>query len=249
MEEKGKENNKEITLCTVHFNTPLLMDALVKSIEMHVPNYHLYIFDNSDKEPYHTNNKNITIIDNTKGQIIDFDKWLEKYPNRVNSCEITKTFASAKHCYTIQKCIDLIDKNFILLDSDILLKQDITPLFDERYIYVGQTIQQPSFEVYRIVPFLCFINVDECKRKKIPYFDENYMHGLNCCRITNKGDLYDTGGAFFLYTRNSKYKEINLNDYIVHYQRGSWAKNHDKFKNRITHEQWLEQNKQLWSCK
>ena len=237
--------NKKITLCTVHFNTPQLMDALVKSIEMHVPCFHLYIFDNSDKEPYHTDNPNITIFDNTKGQIINFDEWLEKYPQKLKSYGHKNGYISAKHCYTIQKCIELIDKNFILLDSDILLKQDITSLFDERYIYIGESQKQNGVETHRVLPFLCFINIEECKKKNITYFSEQYMHGLHPKNIY---DTYDTGAYFYLATRNHLYKEIKLDDYIVHYKGGSWSEMEQKTNGeKITIKEWLNKYKSLWS--
>lgn len=242
------ETTKQVILCTVHFNTPDLMDALIKSIDMHVPNYHLYIFDNSDKFPYKTTHPNITILDNTRGQIIDFDKWLQQYPNRFKSGGKVNNWGSAKHCYTIQKCMDLINENFILLDSDVLLKKDISPLFDEHYIYVGQSQTQPKSTIYRVLPYLCFINNKLCKLKNITYFDPNYMHGLHYIKNNKIADSYDTGGAFYQHTRKQHFKEINIDDYIVHYKGGSWSETEQTMHGiKISAQVWLTQNKKYYT--
>ena len=34
----------------------------------------------------------------------------------------------------------MIDDNFMLLDSDVLIKRDVSELFDEKYVYVGEII-------------------------------------------------------------------------------------------------------------
>ena len=75
----------KINILIVHFNTPNLTECLVKSINKFSPDSNIYIFDNSDRLPFTAKFDNVTIFDNTKGEIIDFDKWLEKYPNRFES--------------------------------------------------------------------------------------------------------------------------------------------------------------------
>ena len=121
---------------------------------------------------------NVTVFDNTKGQIIDFNKWLEKYPNRKKSGGRLNKWASAKHCYSVEKCMELINDGFILLDSDVLLKRDISNLIDDKTIFTGEVITQPNSSVKRVLPFICYINVKMCKEKGVHYFNDNYMHGL-----------------------------------------------------------------------
>ena len=58
----------------VHYNTPYLTECLVRSINLFVEDAIIYIFDNSDKKPFTAEFDNVTILDNTKGQIINFDK-------------------------------------------------------------------------------------------------------------------------------------------------------------------------------
>ena len=69
----------------VHYNTPKLTECLVKSINKFVEGAKIFIFDNSNKSPFTAKFDNVTIYDNTNGQIIDFDEWLKKYPNRNRS--------------------------------------------------------------------------------------------------------------------------------------------------------------------
>ena len=145
----------------IHYNTPLLTECLVDSINKFVSGAFVYIFDNSDKEPFTAKYDNVVLLDNTKGQIIDFDKWLSKYPRKELSPGKANAWGSAKHCYSVDKCIDIINDNFILLDSDVLLKKDISELYDEKYIYIGETVNQPNSTIKRVLPFLCFINAAE----------------------------------------------------------------------------------------
>lgn len=243
-----------INILTVHYNTPELTSALVKSIYKFVPDFHLYIFDNSDKKPFpKTNDKNITIFDNTKGQIIDFDKWLENYPNRFTESDAKMNFASAKHCYTVNKCIELINENLILVDSDILLKQDISKIVDLNYCVIGNTqFYKDSFCQERMLPFLCFINVDMMNKNSIKYFDDKHMNGLG----EQSGDItyYDTGAYFYQSVENKfkdKIKKIKIYDYIIHYGSASWidirkSKYSHLKSNQLTPEEWLKENKQLY---
>ena len=168
--------NKNIVI--IHYNTPYLTECLVRSINLFVKDAIIYIFDNSDSLPFINNFSNVTILDNTNGQIINFDKWLKKYPNRKKSPGSANKWGSAKHCYSVEKCMEIIKENFILLDSDVLLKKDISNLLKKNIIYAGEIITQPNSSIKRILPFICYINVKMCKRNGIHYFDDAYMHGL-----------------------------------------------------------------------
>ena len=230
--------NKNI--CIVHFNTPALTKCLVMSVNKYVPNAKIFIFDNSDKSPFINTFDNVTVFDNTKGQIINFDEWLKKYPNKdkAGKTPVYNKWASAKHCYTIEKCIELIDENFVLLDSDILLKSGINEFFDDRYIFVGTQEKRPGLPI-RLLPYLCFLNVDMMKKNNIHYFDETMMNGL---MVTENGNAYDTGAAFVVNTKHLPHKSIDIKDYMIHYTGASWQD-----RSRITTpENWLKENKKYW---
>ena len=234
-------------VCIIQFNTPVLTAHLVKSINKHTPDTNIFIFDNSDKLPFRNEFKNVTVFDNTKGQIINFDEWLKKYPNKEKSGGKANKWGSAKHAYSVEKCMNLINEPFVLLDSDVLIKKDITPLFDDIVCYKGEVIYQPKSKVKRVLPFICFINTKKCKECGVHYFDENYMHGL---RVGIAGDSYDTGAALYLLTERKKapHREIKVADYIVHYGNGSWVSAAEKMKKpkHIPPQEWLNKYKSFW---
>ena len=87
-----------INVLIVHYNTPELTEACVKSINKHTPGCKIFIFDNSDKRPFTARFDNIEIIDNTKKQLKDFDKWIEEYPNRKRTID---GHGSAKHMWSV----------------------------------------------------------------------------------------------------------------------------------------------------
>lgn len=229
----------------IHYNTPYLTECLVRSINLFVNDAVIYIFDNSDRDPFTARFDNVTILDNTKGQIIDFDKWLEKYPNRHKSPGKTNGWASAKHCYSIERCMEILNDNFILLDSDVIIKKDISDLYDDNYIYCGEVITQPCSTIKRVLPFITFINTKLCKENNIHYFDDRYMHGLCNSIVNKKSDSYDTGAGFYTLTSNFKHKGIKCDDYVVHYGHGSWDKKNEK--KIVSTDEWLSVNKNYWS--
>lgn len=237
--------NKNV--CIIHFNTPVLTAHLVKSINKHTPGTNIYIFDNSDKRPFVNYFSNVTVFDNTKGQIINFNEWLKKYPNKDKSGGKANKWGSAKHAYSVEKCMELINEPFVLFDSDVLVKKDFTPMFDEIACYKGEVIVQPNSKIKRVLPFICFINTPLCRKKNVHYFDENYMHGLHVGTI---GDRYDTGAALYLLTEKNKapHREIKVSDYIVHYGNGSWVDAAEKMRKpkHIPAGDWLRKYKDFW---
>ncbi len=235
--------NKNIVI--IHYNTPYLTECLVRSINLYVKDAIIYVFDNSNKSPFNAKFDNVKILDNTKGQIINFKEWLKKYPQKNMSPGRVNEWGSAKHCYSVEKCMDLIKENFILLDSDVLLKRDISNLFINDLIYVGEVVTQPNSSIKRVLPFLCFINVEMCKKNNVHYFDDRYMHGLHNIRKNASSDKYDTGAGFYLNSKKLKSKVINLNDYIIHYGHGSWDKKGESPK--YDAEEWAALNKKYWS--
>ena len=240
--------NKNV--CIIHYNTPVLTAHLVKSINKHTPGTNIFIFDNSDQHPFINSFNNVTVFDNTKGQIINFDQWLKKYPNREKSGGKANNWGSAKHAYSVEKCMELIKEPFVLFDSDVLVKKDFSALFDETVCYKGEVINQPGTnnKIKRVLPFICFVNTPMCKTKGIHYFDENYMHGL---RFKGRSDDYDTGGALYILTEQKRglHSEIKVADYIEHYGNGSWVSAAEKMK-RPKHMpifEWLNKYKEYWS--
>lgn len=234
-----------IDVLIVHYNTPELTEACIKSINKHTPDCKIHIFDNSDKRPFTAHFDNVEIIDNTKGQIIDFDKWLEQYPERFyNGKEGPQIngWASAKHCYTIQKALEIINKPIIHIDSDTLIKKDFSELYDLNFLWVGKVnrLKNRFKQILnlRVVPYICFINVPMMLENNICYFDDKRMLGL-----TKAGDMFDTGASFYEDTKNFINKIINDSEYIEHFRAGSWYKMANRNKSP---ELWLKQHENLW---
>ena len=231
-------------ICIIHYNTPYMTECLVKSINKFVSNAKIFIFDNSDKFPFVYRQKNLVYIDNTNSKYIDFDYELKhNYTTLTSGTAYLNHYISFKHCISVQKCINLIKENFILLDSDVLLKRDISEIVDEDSIFVGSTEQKENARA-RVLPYMLYINVKKCEELGITFFNKNYMHGL-----TNKdSNRYDTGAYFYKVAKEYKHKIINIEDYIVHYKAGSWLEDAKKYikYNQISQEMWLENNRKYW---
>lgn len=232
------EEAQRKTVVIVNYNTQRLTECTIMSLNKHTPNLRIVVFDNSDKEPFKNIFENVEVIDNTKGQIVDFEKMLEEYPDRIidNGCN----FGSAKHCRSVEACLDLIEEGFLLMDSDVLVKKDVTKLFDVSCAWTGMVnIQRSRFgiSVARILPFLCYVNTPLLRKHGIHYFNGDKMFALNQ-RVPEKA--YDTGAWFYEACNDNclNGNHINIFDYIIHFDHGSWLERN--------FESWLEEKKEYW---
>lgn len=225
-----QENCQKINCLIIHYNTPELTEACVKSINKHTPGCKIYIFDNSDTRPFTAYFDNVNIIDNTKGQIINFEEWLKQFSNINEYTRKANNLGSAKHTYSIQKCMEILNCPFILMDSDILIKKDFSSLANKKYSAVGKIHKSKGKP--RLLPFLCYINCFS-----ISYFDKDRCVGFD----SPDGKFWDTG-ASYLYDLQQNKKDIlnvqNLEEYYEHLGSASWTnKNVNK---------WLNQYKYLY---
>lgn len=218
----------------IHFNTPELTACLCSSIRKQHDDSNIIIFDNSTSRPFeHKELLCDSYIDNTKNQHINFDEEFTKYPivdevNKLNKC------GSARHCRTIQWLFDnLQEDEFVLLDSDVLLTRKLD-FIDAQFSCVA------TYEVFphmknRFLPFVTYFNLKKLKENEINYFDATRMNGLS-----KLGEPYDTGASFLEDVINKKlpYKDINYNNYLVHFRNGSWSNK--------SYKHWLMQYKQYW---
>ena len=239
---KETQITNKINICIIHYNTPYATECLIKSINKFTPNSNIYILDNSDSEPFTYKQNNLTVFDNTNGQIINFDNIIKKYPN--NDIGKGNNWASCKHCMSVEKMFELINDNFILMDSDILLKKDISHFYQKDKIIVGEI----ELNKQRFAPYLCFINVNKCKDLNLHYFNENFMFGLGINNfINNNKCIYDTGTYFYQQIISNKYEvsQLTLSNFMEHYRSGSW--NNKQINHTNTLKQWVDLNKNLWS--
>ena len=234
----------------IHFNTPELTEAAIKSLRKHGgEDYQVTVFDNSDERPFTAKLRGVTVIDNTRGQIIDFEAELAKYPDREDSIGVFGkcVYGSAKHMMTVQKLWELIPQGFVLMESDVLIKANIDTLWDEEWASVGHNqLHQPQnpFGLGRVCPMLCYMNVPLLTKHGAKYFDPTRTYGLLKGR-DNKNNWYDTGAVMFediVRTKPAlKGKHVDITKLVEHYSSGSWRRN-----DIDTQKAWLNQHRQLW---
>lgn len=169
---------------------------------------------------------------------MDLEKWIAQFPNKGRT---KNQWGSAKHCYSVDLCLDRFADGFILLDSDVLIKQDITPLCDPSQAFVGEVADDPCpkhYSVLRVLPMLCWINTPMLKLHGIRYLNPEKMWMLN---HRHPDKWYDTGAWFLEAVERATlpYRKIRIDDYILHYGNGSWQQHKDPYN-------WLEENKKLW---
>ena len=236
MEAFERNRAARVTVCIVHYNTPRLTQCAIRSLWKHTPGVGVIVFDNSDREPF-PKMDGVEIIDNTRGQIIDFDMWLAQFPDKLPT---KNRWASAKHCYTVQWLINKRRNPFVLMDSDVLVRQDISSFWQREQAFVGQI--KPHSSIYRVtvdrvLPMLCFVNVPMIKRSGISFFHPQKMYALTSLR---PDCAYDTGCWFLEDVKRHRlpYTDVDIDTYVLHLGHGSW-----KEKDA---EQWLEENRELY---
>ena len=237
------------TAAIVHYNTPELTQATILSLRKHGGmSWRVVVFDNSDKRPFTTTLEGVEIIDNTKGQIIDFEQELAKYPNRQNRFAKVSDYGSVKHMLSVQYLWSVLPDGFVLMDSDILLTRDINFLWNEQFAACGKVEwferNSNSKEKNRLCPFLCYMNVSKLTANGARYFDPQRSWWLLPGDVP--GNWYDTGASLLediiktkpaLVARNYK----DLDKCFIHYRSASW-----RFTNPDEHNKWLEQHRSLW---
>lgn len=222
----------------VNYNTQRLTDCAIRSLNRHTPGCRVHVFDNSDRETFVSTLGNVEVIDNTKGQVVDLQEMIESHPDRVPVPE--NAYGSARHCRSVEACLDLFPGGFLLLDSDILVKRDVSPFFDASCVWTGRLQMHTSrfgVTLPRVLPYICYINVPMMRRHGVTYYDDDRMFALT----DRKPDIgYDTGCWFYEECHRLGLPEnhVNINDYILHLGHGSWLSTHE--------EEWLEDNRRYW---
>lgn len=232
------KKSKTMDVVIANFNTQRLTEAAIRSLNKHTQGCKIHVFDNSTREPFVNKFDNVDVIDNTRGQVVNFDAMLAEYPDKYPTPE--NNYGSAKHCKTIDVCFDLFPDGFMLMDSDVLVKQDISGLFDASCVWTGSIEAHGSrfsITLPRVVPFLCYINVPMCREHGIRYFHPQKMWAL-----TRKyPDIaYDTGCWFYEACEKEQLPKnvVAINDYIIHFGHGSWCGKDES--------EWLDFHKDLW---
>ena len=253
---------KQKTIAIIHFNTPELTEAGIKSLRKHGgEDYRVIVFDNSatltlpdgkviQARPFTAKLDGVEVIDNTRGQVIDFDKFLAEYPDRNPSVGIyqSSVWGSAKHIVTVQKLWELLPEGFVLMESDIMIKKPIDEFFRDEYSFAGfvQKHQKGNpFDVPRIMPMLCWMNVPMLTREGARYFDPDRCWGLKADR-NDRGNWMDTGACLLdeVLTKRPRLKglHVDIRLFVEHYGGGSW-----KQDNLNAQMAWINSHRHLWA--
>lgn len=239
------------TIAIINFNTPELTEACILSIRKHGGrDYRVVVFDNSNERPFRIQMPGVEVIDNTHGQVVNFDERLKAFPDRDASigCAQGCDYGSAKHMMTVQKLWELLPDGFVLVESDILLKRDIEEFFDPTHSVYGywQKAQPHNpFGIGRMLPMLCWMNVPLLTKYGAKYFDPQRTYGLLPGGRQNRNNWYDTGAVLLediIKNRpNLVGRHCDIRDYVVHFGSGSWRNNNLKAQ-----AEWLKQYRKLW---
>lgn len=235
----------------VHYNTQELTEAAIRSLWKHTPGAKVTVFDNSNRGAFsldglNGNNGNdgkngrIEVIDNTRGQCIDLDAWIEGFPDRDLTVEAANRYASARHCKSVDYCMEMFPDGFLLMDSDVLVRKDVTPLADRRYAWVGQVSMFRSryrVTLQRVLPMLCWVNTPMCLNHGAGYCNQRKMYGLSK-GLPNVS--YDTGCWFHEAVQAAQLpvRQVKIGDYIHHFGHGSWKEKDPQ--------EWLQTHRGLW---
>lgn len=244
---------KKREVAIVHYNTPELTEACVRSLRKHEVDggvtYHVTILDNSDMRPFVKRMKGVTVINNRNGQVIDFKKALAKYPEKSERAGCAKGcwFGSDVHMMSVQKLWELVPQGFVLLDSDVLLKRDIDWMYLDGECSLGYiTLGSGLYRRQRLVPMLLWVNVPMCVAGGAKFFDPDRSWALHA--YESRKNWWDTGAAFLDDVKRLKpqchgkaLSREQIDSTIEHFGGGSWRQN-----DLAIQRQWLEEHIELW---
>ena len=243
---------KQKTICIVHYNTPELTEAAILSVRKQcAENYQIVVFDNSDKRPFTKKMKGVKVINNRKQQVVNFDEELAKYPNKCWDLAHQSNYGSMKHMMSVQKLWELVPDGFILMESDLLLVDDIGFLWDEHFAATGKVQWLHSrnpreISADRLLPFLCYLNVPLLKANGARYYDPDRCWCLHSTDPRDPQNRYDTGASLLEDIINTK-PQLNarvysdLHNHYAHYNGGSWRQNNEESQRA-----WVAQHRNLW---
>ena len=199
-------------IAIIHYNTPELTRAAILSVRKHTPGCRFTVFDNSDIRPFEPMS-GVSVIDNTKGEVIDFNAMLARYPDKRQTAN---NHGSAKHIASVDYLFDVLPDGFLLMDSDVLVKRDITPFFDEGVAWTGSIERKPPFPFMyeRLFPYLLWINVPVLRANGIRFWHEGMVYKLSY----TGNRYYDTAGSLLkdCVEAGLTSREVNIFDYVEH---------------------------------
>lgn len=256
--------NEKRTVAIIHFNTPELTEACILSLRKQGCDWPVVVFDNSQdisypsgegmpertvtSRPFKRRMKCVKVIDNTKGQIIDFDKALQAFPEKHEPHGAVNHWGSDRHMMTVEKLFEILPDGFLLVESDILLRQNPDVLWNEAYSFCGYVQRkQPGNDYHgqRILPMLCYLNVPKFRAEGVHYFDPDRSWMLHKGE-DNPQNWYDTGASLLedVLSHRPRLKglHVDIRPMVTHLGSASW-KDGSNLKRQAM---WLGTNRGLW---
>ena len=203
----------DITLLTFNFNREDLTKYMIRSFLDAVPTFkNILIVDNSNETPIKYLHQKYRVINNTNFRITpDFGQ-----VSRNHSCAIDFTLRFLIHT-----------KYVLLCDNDILFKNNISSLLEERHNFdcIGE-IGYDNVPPNRIFPYLMLLDVEKFNKENIRYFDikRTIRKAVEVGEPISSiyGNVYDTGYSFYMDIRDRfSIKDIKISDYCIHLKAGS----------------------------
>lgn len=251
------------TIAIINMNTPELTEACILSVRKHGCDWPVVVFDNSCDvtfppgdgmgervfiaHPFKRRMKGVKVIDNTQGQIIDFDSTLAAFPNKTQEHGAVNGWGSDRHMMTVDKLFDLLPDGFILVESDVLVRDDITQLWREEYsfcAYVQKHQMGNHFGIGRILPMLCYLNVPRFRAEGVRYFDPDRSWMLHP-NEDDRRNWYDTGASLLedvlAHRPRLKGLHVDIRTMVVHL--GGASYNKCSLKEQA---EWLRNHEDLW---
>ena len=249
------------TIAIIHFNTPELTEACILSIRKHGCDWPVVVFDNSrevtwpagegmpertlEAHPFTRRMKGVKVIDNTKGQVIDFESTLAAFPNKLQAHAAVNGWGSDCHMMTVDKLFDLLPDGFILVESDVLIKADIRQMWREEYSFTAYVQRQQRgnrFNIGRILPMLCYLNVPKFRAEGVRYFDPDRSWMLHPDE-NDRRNWYDTGASLLedVLSHRPRLKglHVDIRPMVEHLGGASYS----TLKGQA---EWLTQHRALW---
>ena len=254
---------KQKTIAIIHFNTPELTEACILSIRKQGCQWPVVVFDNSREvtwpagegmperqvefHPFRKRMAGVRIIDNTQGQVINFESALAAFPDRHKPHAEVNGWGSDVHMMTVDKLFDLLPDGFVLVESDLLLKQNPEVMWREEYSFTAYVQRQQRgnrFGRGRILPMLCYLNVPRFKAEGVRYFDPDRSWMLHKGE-DNPQNWYDTGASLLedVLSHRPRLKglHVDIRPMVEHLGGASYR------QGLKAQAEWLKKHEALWS--
>ena len=251
------------TIAIINFNTPELTEACILSIRKQGCEWPVVVFDNSravtwpagevmpertlEAYPFNRKMKGVKVVDNTKGQVIDFESTLAAFPNRLQAHAAVNGWGSDVHMMTVDKLFDLLPDGFVLVESDVLLRENPQALWLEEYSFCGYVQRKQrgnKFGMGRILPMLCYLNVPKFKAEGVRYFDPDRSWMLHPDE-NDRRNWYDTGASLLedVLSHRPRLKglHVDIRPMVEHLGGAS-------YKTLKGQAEWLNRHKELWQA-